>query len=161
MKKSKFHITLITNSIKEEYNLLGEYDKEQNKCVWKYIGPITQFEFDNEPTEGSLNAVTSEGIKKYVDSHGGDVSSLIDYIRIQGEDDDLEVIDKRVMLPLATQSRAGMIQLGDEFITDENGKLTLKKNEDGTWNIPSNSIGVDALYVPEGTTLIIEDSETG
>lgn len=30
MKKEKFHITLITSSNKEEYNLLGEYDKDSN-----------------------------------------------------------------------------------------------------------------------------------
>ena len=30
MKKNKFHITLITNGIKDEYNLLGEYDKDKN-----------------------------------------------------------------------------------------------------------------------------------
>lgn len=28
MKKEKFHILLITNSIKDEYNLLGNYNKE-------------------------------------------------------------------------------------------------------------------------------------
>ena len=151
----------VTND--EGDNLYGayvwEYDETQNKCIWKYIGPITQFEFDDTPTEGSLNAVTSDGIKKYVDTHGGDVSSLIDYIRIDGEDKDLEIVDKRVTLPLATQARAGMVALGDEFTTDENGKLTLKKNADGTWNIPDNSISVSKLNIPEGTTLIIEDSE--
>ena len=29
MKKEKFHVLLITNSIKDEYNLLGSYDKEK------------------------------------------------------------------------------------------------------------------------------------
>ena len=32
MKKIKLNITLITNQEKEEYNLLGEYDKE-NKII--------------------------------------------------------------------------------------------------------------------------------
>lgn len=147
----------------ENDNLKGayvwEYDVTENKCVWKYIGPITNFEFDDTPTEGSLNAVTSDGIKKYVDTHGGDVSSLIDYIRISGEAEDLPIEDKRVTLPLATQNRAGMITLGSEFDTDENGKLIMKRNADGTWDIPDNSISVTKLDIPEGTTLIIEDSE--
>lgn len=147
----------------ENDNLKGayvwEYDATENKCVWKYIGPITNFEFDDTPTEGSLNAVTSDGIKKYVDTHGGDVSSLIDYIRISGETEDLPIEDKRVTLPLATQNRAGMITLGSEFDTDENGKLIMKRNADGTWDIPDNSISVTKLDIPEGTTLIIEDSE--
>ena len=147
----------------ENDNLKGayvwEYDVTENKCVWKYIGPITNFEFDDTPTEGSLNAVTSDGIKKYVDTHGGDVSSLIDYIRISGETEDLPIEDKRVTLPLATQNRAGMITLGSEFDTDENGKLIMKRNADGTWDIPDNSISVTKLDIPEGTTLIIEDSE--
>ena len=30
MKKEKFHILLITNDIKDEYNLLGSYDKKEN-----------------------------------------------------------------------------------------------------------------------------------
>lgn len=30
MKKEKFHILLITNDIKDEYNLLGSYDKTEN-----------------------------------------------------------------------------------------------------------------------------------
>lgn len=138
-----------------------EYDETENKCIWKYIGPITDFEFDDTPTEGSKNAVTSEGIKKYVDEHGGDVSSLIDHIKIEGEDEDLPVEDKRVTLPRATQLRAGMITLGDEFDTDENGNLIIKKNEDGTWDIPDNSISVTKLNVPDDTTLIIEDSDIG
>ena len=150
-------------TIDENDNLKGayvwEYDVTENKCVWKYIGPITNFEFDDTPTEGSLNAVTSDGIKKYVDTHGGDVSSLIDYIRISGEAEDLPIEDKRVTLPLATQNRAGMITLGSEFDTDENGKLIMKRNADGTWDIPDNSISVTKLDIPEGTTLIIEDSE--
>ena len=136
-----------------------EYDATENKCDWKYIGPITNFEFDDTQTESSLNAVTSDGIKKYVDTHGGDVSSLIDYIRISGETEDLPIEDKRVTLPLATQNRAGMITLGSEFDTDENGKLIMKRNADGTWDIPDNSISVTKLDIPEGTTLIIEDSE--
>ena len=30
MKKEKFHILLIINDIKDEYNLLGSYDKKEN-----------------------------------------------------------------------------------------------------------------------------------
>lgn len=35
MKKEKFHVLIITNSIKEEYNLLGEYDRN-NKLIEFY-----------------------------------------------------------------------------------------------------------------------------
>lgn len=35
MKKEKFHVLIITNSIKEEYNLLGQYDRK-NKLIEFY-----------------------------------------------------------------------------------------------------------------------------
>lgn len=142
-------------------NLAGayvwEYNSEQNKAMWVYLGPISSFEFDDEPTEGSQNAVTSDGIKRYVDEHGGSVSSLIDHIRIEGEEEDLAIVNKRVTLPLATQQRAGMVQLGEEFDIDDNGKLILAKSEDGKLNFPENSIKFNSIYIPDGTAVIFED----
>lgn len=134
-----------------------EYDKNQNKSVWKYVGPFTQFNFDDTPTEGSKNAVTSEGIKKYIDEHSGGGGSLIDYLRIEGESEDLEVIDKRAILPLATKLKTGMIKLGDEFDLDKDNKMILAKDENGLLNIPDDSVSVTKLMVPEKVTFIIED----
>lgn len=40
MKKRKFNITLITDNIKKEYNLLGEYDKDNNIIYYNESGSL-------------------------------------------------------------------------------------------------------------------------
>ena len=49
-----------------------KYTEEMVKNLnTKFKGKQAALKFDREPTEGSNNPVTSDGIKKYVDSHGG------------------------------------------------------------------------------------------
>ena len=49
-----------------------KYTEELAKNISRKLrGKQTALKFDNTPTAGSTNPVTSEGIKEYVDSHGG------------------------------------------------------------------------------------------
>lgn len=57
-------------------------------------------------------------------SAGGGGSSNISYIRIQGEEDDLPIVGKRVTLPLATADDAGLVKLSHLPVGELDGSTT-------------------------------------
>ena len=133
-----------------------EYDADTNTAKWNYLGPVTNFEFDDEPTEGSLNAVTSDGIKKYVDDHAGG-EGAINNIRIEGETSDLPIVSKRVTIPLATDERAGLVKLSDMPVGEVDGTTTPVVITD----LDSGVYKIDGDYrLTDGTTIETSSPDT-
>ena len=70
-----------------------QYTQEMVKNLNKKLkNKQTALKFDNTPTEGSVNPVTSEGVKAYIDASKGTIYKAGDNITIS-EDNKISAVD--------------------------------------------------------------------
>ena len=155
-----------------------KYTEEMVKNINKKLkGKQASLRFDDTPTDGSTNPVTSDGLKKYADTHGGktykagsniqiedDVISATDTVYTAGEN---VTIEDNVISATNTQYVAG-----NNITLEDWGEDT--KRISASFSIPTYTGGrnvditlqsgvnyeINAYYVPDktySTTTAVED----
>ena len=105
---------------KQVDDLISQLSGDNSESAASVLAQLNTYKNEND-----ARVANAEGRIKALEDAGAD-DNVIENIKIAGEDAALEVVDKTVTLPAATEEKLGLAKLSSEVGVDANGALEVK-----------------------------------